>query len=69
MGRNDATPGMIILVCGILGFLVAVVEQIAYDREWILNQYITSSSMLPGLQIMTILVWLLMGGILAAISR
>jgi len=69
MGRNSAIPGLIVLVCGILGFLVAIVEKVAYDNEWILNQYITEAEMLPGLQILTIVIWLLAGGVLAALSQ
>jgi len=68
MARNAATAGLIILVCGILGLLVSFVEQIAYDNDWILTQYITEAAMLPGLQILTIVIWLLVGGVLAAIS-
>jgi hypothetical protein len=66
LGRNAATPGLIILVCAILGLLIAFVEQIAYANNWILPIFLEAADQLPGLQILTIVVWLLAGCILAA---
>ena len=65
--RHSATPGLIILVCGILGLFIAAIEQLAYVSEFIFHLYLTSSE-LPGLQIMTILLFLIAGGVLAALS-
>jgi hypothetical protein len=67
MARNAATAGMIIFVCCILGLFIDFIEQIAYANGWMINQYITDPSMLPGLQIMTLVVWALAGAILAAL--
>lgn len=65
--RNSAKPGLIILICGILGLFVAACEQLAYDNEFIFHLYLEAAEM-PGLQIITILIFLLAGGVLAAIS-
>lgn len=67
MGLGSAKPGIIILICGILGVFVAAIEQLAYDNEWILHIYFEASE-IPGMQILTIICFLLIGGVLAAIS-
>jgi len=68
MGKNPAIPGLIIFVAGMMGLIVAAIEQLAYDQEYLLNEYITDPAQLPGLQIMTIVLFFLIGGALAAIS-
>lgn len=65
---SSAKPGLIIFVCGILGLLVAAVEQLAYENGYILEKFVTEAAMLPGLQIVTILVFLLAGCVLAALT-
>lgn len=64
---NSAKPGIIILICGILGLILAAIEQIAFDQEYIFHLYVEAAE-LPGLQILTIIVFLLAGGALAAIT-
>jgi len=64
---NSAKPGLIILICGILGLFMAAIEQLAYDSEYIFHLYVGATE-LPGLQILTIILFLLAGGALAAIS-
>jgi len=46
---------------------MAAIEQLAYDSEYIFHLYVSSAE-LPGLQILTIVLFLLAGGALAAIS-
>lgn len=65
--RSSYIPGFIILGFGILGLLIAAVQQIAYDNEYVLHLYVEASEV-PGLQVVTIVVFLLAGGILAALS-
>ena len=69
MGRGSGTPGLIIFVCGMLGLIIAGVEQLAYDNSFVLDLFITEASQLPGLQIITIVIFLLVGGILGALSN
>lgn len=66
MGRSS-TPGLIIFVCGILGLALAAIEQLAFENEWLLHLYVEAAE-LPGLQILTVIVFLLAGGCLAALS-
>jgi hypothetical protein len=68
VGSSSAKPGMILFVMGILGLFIAAIEQIAYDKGYWLTKYITDASQLPGLQIITIVVFLLGGGVLAALT-
>lgn len=68
MGRlGAAKPGFIILISAILGLFVAAIQQVAFDNEYILHIYFTAAE-LPGLQILTIILALLMGSVLAALS-
>lgn len=64
---NSAKPGLIVFIMGILGLLLAAIEQLAYDNEWIFHLYLEAAEM-PGLQILTVVIFLLAGGLLAAIS-
>ena len=67
MGGNAAKPGLIVFVCGILGLFMAAIMQIAYEKEYILHLYVEAAE-LPGLQILTIIIFLLAGGVLAAVT-
>lgn len=62
-----AKPGLIIFVCGILGLLIAAIQQAAFDNEWMLNLYLDAAE-LPGLQILTVVLFLLCGGVIAAVT-
>lgn len=64
---NSAKPGIVVLVCGLIGLFVAAIEQIAFDNEIILHLSFEAADIV-GLQILTIVIWLLIGGILAALS-
>ena len=64
---NSAKPGLIILISRILGLFMSAIEQLAYDSEYIFHLYVSSAE-IPGLQILTIVLFLLAGGALAAIS-
>jgi hypothetical protein len=65
---ENAKPGLIILVCGILGLIMAAIEQLAYDSEYFITIYITDISLLPGFQIATIVLFLLIGAVIAALT-
>lgn len=68
MGRgNAATPALIMFVMGIIGLLVAAVEQIAYDQNYVIQKAVEAGE-LPGLQILTIVLFLIIGAILAALK-
>jgi len=67
MGLGSAKPGIIILISGILGLFVAAIEQLAFDNEWMLHIYFEASE-IPGMQILSIVLFLLVGCVLAAIT-
>lgn len=58
-----------ILVCGIIGMFLAFLESEFYSNGWLLNLYLTDASQLPGLMIVTIFIWLLIGMVIAAITQ
>jgi len=64
---GSAKPGLIIFVCGLLGLFLAAIEQLAYESEFIFHLYVEAAE-LPGLQILTIIVFLLAGCVLAAVT-
>ena len=66
MGRNSGTPALILFVFGILGLLAAAVEQIAYDQNFVITKAVEAGE-LPGLQIITIVMFLIFGAIAAAL--
>jgi len=65
---SSAKPGLIIFVAGILGLLIAAIEQLSYDNGYLLNEYFTESAQLISFQIITIVAFLIFGGCLAAIT-
>ena len=66
MGRNSGTPALILFVFGILGLLAAAVEQIAYNQNFVITKAVEAGE-LPGLQIITIVMFLIFGAIAAAL--
>lgn len=61
--------GFIVFICSIMGLLMAVIEQTAYDNGYLINQFLTSSSMVQGLEILTIVVAILVGCVIAAATQ
>ena len=59
--------GFIILTMGILGLILSAVVQVAYDNQLLIHLYMEAAD-LPGFQIVLIVVFLLLGGVLAALS-
>ena len=67
MGKlNSGLPALILFVFGVVGLLVAAVEQIAFDNEFVLHLYLEVAEV-PGLQIITIVMFLIFGAIAAAL--
>ena len=69
MGRNAGVPALILFVCGIVGLVLAVIEYQLYEQGWIVSQYVTNQAELTALMGITILMWLIVGAVLAAISQ
>ena len=55
----------IVFITAIMGFLLAVIEQMAYDNGYVINSYIVGVGMLYGLEILTIVMALLIGCVIA----
>jgi hypothetical protein len=64
---NSAKPGVIIFLSGILGLFVSAIIQIAFDNEWIFSIYFEAADIL-GLQILTIVAFMILGSVLAALT-
>ena len=60
---------MILFVCGIVGLVLAVIEYQLYTQEWIVSQYVTNQAELTALMGVTILIWLIVGAVVAALSQ
>ena len=70
MMDNSVKAFFIIVICGVIGIILAYMEQLMYESEYVLHLYISEAAQLPGLQVVTILIWLLFGCVLAAyVSR
>jgi hypothetical protein len=49
--------------------LTALIEQMLYNSGYLLDLYLTDASQLPGLMIVTIILWLLIGCVIAALTQ
>lgn len=65
---HESRAFFIIIIFGILGLLLAVIEYMLYANSYLLDLAITETSQLVALQIATIIVALLAGCVLAAVS-
>jgi hypothetical protein len=59
----------IVLVMSFIGFILALIEQMAFENGYLVDQYVTSSSMLVGLEVLTIIVAILAGCVIAAATQ
>ena len=69
MGNNAAIPALIILASGVVGFLMAGLIYLLYVQDWIVGSYIQTSADLNAIMGVTVLIWLILGSVLAALSR
>ena len=63
---NSYRAGFIVFVCSIMGLLMAVIEQMAYQNGFLVDQFLLTASMVTGLEILTIVVAMLVGCVIAA---
>lgn len=61
--------GFIVFTCSLMGLLMAVIEQMAYDNGYLIDQFLTSASMVQGLEVLTIVVAILVGCVIAAATQ
>ena len=68
MGSNEKTFAIITLA-GILGVVSAIILQLLYDQHIIIDEVITSTLTLGEVQLFVILIWEVLGIVVAAIGQ
>lgn len=66
--NRDFRMVALIVGCGLVGVLFAAIEQIMYEQGVIVDEFISGSIALPDLMAITIIIFLLVGVILAAVK-
>jgi len=65
---SEVRAGVIVLFFGLLGMIMAFIEQYLVENSYVLDEFIADSITLPDLQIVTIIFALLVGTVLAALT-
>lgn len=68
MGRNERAFA-ISLICGLIGVLFAIITQILYIAEIIVDEFITATLTLREVQVIIIILWVLIGIGVSAIEN
>lgn len=66
---RDLASGLIVFSCGMIGLLFAAIIQALYTRGILIDEMITGSITVPDLQSVIILVWIIVGVLLAVLRR
>lgn len=66
---NEYQVALIIFCFGIVGILIAVAEGIAWTNGYVIPIFTTDASMIPGIQIMTIVLCLAIGIVFALFAK
>lgn len=64
---EDVRRGIVVLCFGVLGVILAAIEQLLIDNGWLLDEYIAESVTAADLQIVTILLAFLVGVLVAVV--
>ena len=62
---KNVSRGLIVMFFGFLGLILAGIEGLLYTQGNVINEFITGSVTIEGVQILTILVSLLIGMVVA----
>jgi len=65
---KDVKPGVIIMLAGFLGIILAGIEKYMVDREYLLHHVVAGGVGLVEIQVATIILILLIGAVLAIIT-
>lgn len=68
MGSNERAFA-IPLICGLIGVVLAIVVQLLYDAGIIIDEFITGTITLREIQAFIIIIWIIVGVLLAATQR
>ncbi len=64
---KDYMVAMIIVVCGIIGIVLAIMVQMMYADQLLVNELVTGTITLRVIQTIIILMWMVIGVCLAAV--
>ena len=67
MSLDDMMTLVIVLVCGVLGVIVAMLTKVLYDNGIVVDEFITGSVSLFDSQIFTIIIFLIVGVVIAVL--
>lgn len=68
MGRNERAFA-IPLICGFIGVILAIIIQLLNDAGIIIDEFLTGSIVLREVQAVIIIIWILVGVLVAASQR
>jgi hypothetical protein len=68
MGENERTFGILAL-CGVIGIILAIIFQLLYEQNIIIDSFVDTELTLRELQLAAIVVWEMIGVGLVAITK
>ena len=66
---KDVRAGIIVMFCGFVGIIFAMIEQTLYEKGILFDEFVTGSITLADFMALTIIIWLIVGVIIAVASR
>ena len=68
MAGKSGKAALIVMAFAILGLIICLFVQLLYEEEMIVHLYITEAAMLTALQVIILLIFILLGIVIAALS-
>lgn len=68
MGRNERAFA-IPMLCGFIGVILAIILQLFNDAGIIIDEYLTETLVLREVQLVVIVIWMIVGVLIAASQR
>jgi len=59
----------IVFICGLIGVGIAAIELILFQQGILVDEYVTRSISIANVMAVTIICWLMVGGVIAAAQR
>lgn len=66
---SDVESGLVVMLFGVAGIVIAGLEHALYTRGVLIDDFIINSVTIADLMTLTIIVWLLLGMIVAIMKR
>lgn len=67
--NKDMYPGIIVMLFGFAGVILAAIEKAMYDEGLIIDEFITGSITLPDVMALTIILWIIIGIIVVMVRH